>query len=146
MDYRRSNNIIYIRMDKDEEIVSTINRICNLEHIVSATFFGFGCCSRATVFSRFPDTMEDKPHSREDCLEMEHIAGTISVEDDGTIVQHSHAVFTYIDMERKQHVFAGHLISADILYTAEVTLFVSPEPIRRKTDPITGIRVISLSE
>lgn len=146
MDYRRNGNIVYIRMDKGEEIVSGIDRICEREHIVSGSFFGIGCCSKATIFSRFPDTMEDKPHSREDCLEMEHLAGTISVEDDGSIVQHSHAVFTYIDMKREQHVFAGHLLSAEVLYTAEITMFVSPEPIRRMTDPITGIRVIRLSD
>lgn len=146
MDYRRTGNTVYIRMDKGEEIVTTLKRICKKEQIISATFFGIGCCSKATIFSRFPDTMEDKPHSREDCLEMEHIAGSISVEDDGSITHHIHAVFTYIDMNRNQHVFAGHLISAEILYTAEITLLVAEEPIQRMTDPITGIRVIKLSE
>lgn len=146
MDYRKTGNTVYIRMDKGEEIVTTIEQVCQKEHIVSATFFGIGCCSKATVFSRFPDTLEDKPHSREDCLEMENIAGSISVEDDGSITHHIHAVFTYIDMNQHQHVFAGHLLNAEILYTAEITLLVAEEPIQRMTDPITGIRVIKLSE
>ena len=146
MDYRREGNTVYIRIDQGEEIVATINRICVAEQIVSASFFGLGCCGKATIFSRFPDTMEDKPHSREDCLEMEHISGTVSMEEDGSIVQHTHAIFTYIDMKREQHVFAGHLISAEVLYTAEITMLIAEEPILRMKDPKTGIRVIKLSE
>lgn len=146
MDYRRDENTMYIRMDQGEEIMDTIQKICEKENIVSASFFGIGCCSGATIFSRFPDTMEDKEHSREDCLEMEHIAGTISRQADGTIQKHAHAVFSYIDMSRKQHIFAGHLISANILYTAEITMLISERPIERMIDSKTGIQVIKLSE
>ena len=145
MDYKRMGDNIYMRIDKDEEIVSNIIEVCKKEQVTSAQFVGMGCCSEATVFSHFPDENVNRNHSRKDILEMENITGNISMEDDGEIVLHSHAIFTYIDMNKEQHVFGGHLISAVVLYTTEITIMVAPGTIGRMKDPKTGITVWKLS-
>ena len=38
MDYRKFGECYYIRMDRDDEIISTILEICKKENIRSATF------------------------------------------------------------------------------------------------------------
>lgn len=40
MDYRKFGETYYIRMDKGDEIISTILGICQKEQIASAIFFG----------------------------------------------------------------------------------------------------------
>ena len=42
MDYRKFGECYYIRMDRDDEIISTILEICKKENIRSATFSGIG--------------------------------------------------------------------------------------------------------
>lgn len=146
MDYKKSGANIYIRIDKDEEIVSSVLAVCEKENVCSAQFVGMGCCSEATVFSHFPDENVNRQHTMTDVLEMENITGNISVEDDGEIVLHAHAIFTYLDMEKKQHVFGGHLVSAKVLYTTEITIMAASCRIGRMTDPKTGITVWDLSD
>lgn len=42
MDYRRMNDICYIRVDKGEEIIGKLLEVCKTEKIKSATFTGIG--------------------------------------------------------------------------------------------------------
>lgn len=42
MDYRKFGETYYIRMDKGDEIISTILGICQKEQIASAIFSGIG--------------------------------------------------------------------------------------------------------
>ena len=47
MDYRKFGECYYIRMDRDDEIISTILEICKKENVRSATFSGIGGCKDA---------------------------------------------------------------------------------------------------
>lgn len=147
MDYRKAEDKIYIRFDKGDEIISGINEICKREKIVSATYFGIGCCFSAVIFSRFPNEhgYEDRKHTKQDTLELEQIIGTISLSEENKIVHHAHAAFTYMDQQAQQHIFAGHLLSAHVLYTVEITMLIAPMVIGQMTDPATGIKVIKLN-
>ena len=49
MDYRKFGECYYIRMDRDDEIISTILEICKKENIRSATFSGIGGCKDAKI-------------------------------------------------------------------------------------------------
>ena len=51
MDYRKFGECYYIRMDRDDEIISTILEICKKENIRSATFSGIGGCKDAEMAS-----------------------------------------------------------------------------------------------
>ena len=49
MDYRKFGDAYYVRMDRGDEIVSSILAICEREGIRSATFWGIGGCSNAEI-------------------------------------------------------------------------------------------------
>ena len=49
MEYRKFGECYYIRMDRDDEIISTILEICKKENIRSATFSGIGGCKDAEI-------------------------------------------------------------------------------------------------
>ena len=52
MDYRKFGECYYIRMDRDDEIISTILEICKKENVRSATFSGIGGCKDANLYPR----------------------------------------------------------------------------------------------
>ena len=56
MDYRKFGECYYIRMDRDDEIISTILEICKKENIRSATFSGIGGCKNAEIQTFTPET------------------------------------------------------------------------------------------
>ena len=54
MDYRKFGECYYIRMDRNDEIISTILEICKKENIRSATFSGIGGCKDAEIQTFIP--------------------------------------------------------------------------------------------
>ena len=58
MEYRNYNETYYIRLDRNDEIISSIIDICKKENIRSATFSGIGGCSKAEIQTFIPSTSE----------------------------------------------------------------------------------------
>lgn len=137
MDYRRMNDVLYIRIDKGEEIVSNILEICLKEHIRSAIFTGIGGCASAELQTFIPEKGEFETEKTEGMLELINITGNI-VSENGQLVHHTHAMFSYKE-EGEHKIAAGHLKSATVRYTAEIELRpVRGGVINRKHDPETG--------
>lgn len=137
MDYRRMNDICYIRVDKGEEIIGKLLEVCKTEKIKSATFTGIGGCSRAELQTFIPEDGDFETETIEGMLELINITGNI-VSDNGQLFHHTHAVFSY--KEGAEHkMAAGHIKSITVLYTAEIELRpVIGGLISRKHDPETG--------
>ena len=117
MDYRKFGECYYIRMDRDDEIISTILEICKKENIRSATFSGIGGCKDAEIQTFIPETGS---------FEEQRISGMLElVSLNGNVERHCMA--------------AGHMKSITVLYTAEIELRpVTGGTIHRKYDPETG--------
>ena len=62
MKYRRNGDQILIRIDKGEEILDTILKICTVEKIYGAVFSGIGACSKAVVSSYIPEEIDFMNH------------------------------------------------------------------------------------
>ena len=137
MDYRKMNNICYIRVDKGEEIIEKILEVCSIEGIESACFSGIGGCSRAEIQTFNPEEGHFETETIEGMLELVNITGDVIV-DNGRLYHHSHAMFTYKD--GSEHKMAGgHIKSVTVLYTAEIELRpVIGGRIGRKHDAETG--------
>ena len=56
MEYKKIGQTYYIRMDRDDEIISNILNICDKESIPSAVFTGIGGCSDAELQVFIPET------------------------------------------------------------------------------------------
>ena len=54
MEYRRFGDAYYIRIDRGDEIISSILDVCRAEHVQSATFSGIGGCSEAQIQTFVP--------------------------------------------------------------------------------------------
>lgn len=140
MDYRHFGDAVYIRVDKDEEIVSSILDVCAKEGIKSATFSGIGGCGSAEIQVFDPDAGTFSTERHEGVLELVSLNGNVvDGGDDGTF-WHAHALFSFRDGET-HCVASGHLKSAVVRYTAEIDLRpVVGGVIGSAPDPVTGTR------
>ena len=137
MDYRRMNDVCYIRVDKGEEIVERLLEVCKAEGIKSAIFTGIGGCSKAELQTFIPKEGNFETETVEGMLELINVTGNI-VSDNGQLFHHTHAVFSYKD-GAEHKMAAGHIKSITVLYTAEIELRpVIGAIISRKHDPETG--------
>ena len=146
MDYKKFGDSIYARFDKGDEIISGILDICKKENILSATYSGIGGCGDVTVGTLIPETNEFLEHNKSGImLEMISLDGNISCDDNDKIEHHTHAMFSYLDKNKVPQFLGGHLLSATVLYTAEIEIRpVQNGVIKRKKDEITGITVWKL--
>ena len=146
MDSLRTKNKIYLRVDKDEEILTSILNICQCESIRSATFHGIEACCEAVTATYLPDRDDFLDHSKKRMLELISLDGNITHDEDMKLFVHAHALFSFLNNDGKIEYFGGHLKSATVGYTAEIVIDpVESDDIGRMVDPVTGITVWKLS-
>ena len=145
MDFKKMGNHIYIRVDKDEEILGSVMDLCRQEGIHSATFHGIGAVGQVRVATYIPERDDFLDHEKEGMLELLSLDGNITHDEGGQIYEHTHAMFSYLDEHGEIRFFGGHLKSAVVSYTAEIVIDPIPDAgIGRMTDPYTGITVWNL--
>ena len=137
MDYRRFKDAYYVRLDRDDEIISSILSLCREEHVESATFNGIGGCGEAQIQTYLPETNEFEMQVLTGMLELVSLTGNVISDDEGKLYHHTHALFSY--KEGSDHcVAAGHIKSITVSYTAEVELRPTiGGSIKRQHDPET---------
>ena len=138
MDYKKYGGIVYIRVDRGDEIIDCVLDVCRKEQILSATFTGIGGCGEAQIQTYLPETHAFETQTIRGMLELVSLTGNIVSDDRKELYHHTHAVFSYKDGE--QHRFAaGHMKSITVSYTAEIVLTpVTDGIIKRQYDPETG--------
>ena len=138
MEYRKIKDVIYIRLDWDDEVISSILEICEKEKISFATFSGIGGCREAEIMTFDPETRTFECRKFEGLLELSSLNGNVLLDETGKRHHHTHAVFAL--KENGEHIVAaGHMRSIIVSYTAEIELHpVSEEIIRWKYFEETG--------
>ena len=144
MDYKINGNEVYIRIDKDEEIIENILNICKKENIKTAHFKGIGGCDKIDIQTYIPEKEDFISHIKTGIFELLSLDGNISPEDDESLAIHAHASFSYLE-DNEIKMIGGHLKSAQVRYTAEIILTPAQNDIERMTDSKTGIRVWKLN-
>lgn len=138
MEYRRFGDTYYLRLDRGDEIISSILDVCRAEHIGSAVYTGIGGCGEAQIQTFIPETSEFETRVLAGMLELVSLTGNVVSEDGGELFHHTHALFAY--KEGGEHCVAGgHIKSITVHYTAEVELRPTVGgTIGRQYDPETG--------
>ena len=137
MEYRGFGNHYLIRLDKGEEIVSSLRELAEAEGISLASLTGIGAVGKVTagVF----DTTEKKfkGHTWTGDLEIVSIGGNIS-QMDGKIYTHFHISIA----DENGHVFGGHLNEATISGTGELILTRLDGVADRQLDEEIGLNLL----
>ena len=138
MEYRKIDELFYIRMDRDDEVIENILEVCRRESISSAVFSGIGGCKRAELQVFIPEKGTFETEQLEGMLELVSFNGNVVRDNDGKLFHHTHALFTF-KKDGQHGIVGGHLKSTTVLYTAEIALRPTVDgSIGRKFDPETG--------
>ncbi len=140
MEHRAFQNAIYLRVDKGEEIISSILDVCEREGVRSATFMGIGGCGSADIQVFDPDAGSFSTQRHEGVLELVSLMGNVVDGGEDGPYWHAHALFSMRDADG-HHMAAGHLKAATVRYTAEIEIRpVVGGVIGSSPDPVTGTK------
>jgi len=134
MQYKRFDNRIALRLDKDDEILSCLIAVAEKENINAASFSGIGATDNFTVgiFSLEKQTYEKFAFSGNH--EITTLTGNISFVDNKPYI-HSHITCAGDDAA----VIGGHLLEGIISLTCEIFIDVIDGQIGRKHDEALNI-------
>jgi len=135
----KHNDSYIIRLDKGEEIISTIKGYCKKNEIFGAWFSGLGAVSSAVL--SFYDLKNKKfvTEKFSNDLELISLSGNIGISDKEIIV-HAHALLS----NEKMATFGGHLKSATVSATCEIKLDILDIDLKRKYDKESGLKIINI--
>jgi predicted DNA-binding protein with PD1-like motif len=139
MDYKRSGSTIALRVDRGEEIVACIKKVCEAEHITFGCVSGIGAVGHAVFGLYHIETLGYTTNTFDGELEMTSLLGNVT-QRDGQVYLHFHATFAKEDGT----AVGGHLNEAVVSGTAEIFIQTAPGVIGRKIDPVTGLNIFDL--
>lgn len=139
MEYKRYGTTLAVRVDRGEEIVSSLEAVCTRENVRFASVAGIGAVGRAVVGLYRVAERKYYPNTFEGELEMTSLAGNVT-EKDGKPYLHLHAAFAGPDGK----AVGGHLSEAVVSGTAEIFLTLYEGAMNRRTDPETGLNLFDL--
>jgi predicted DNA-binding protein with PD1-like motif len=137
MIYKKFNNNLIIRVEKDEDIVEVLFEIIEKENITLGTLSGIGSVNHVELglFNTL-DCIYSKKEFRGD-FEIVSLCGNISTME--------HKPYLHLHMaiaDNKQYTFGGHLTKAVVSATAELIVNIIDGKIDRYFDEEIGLNLM----
>ena len=137
MKAKKFNNKIIVRIDKGEELVQSLTRVCEEYKIKLGTITGIGATNQVKVGLFLPQTKEYHASELNGDYEIAPLAGNISTMDGKTYL---HLHINLCDKEHRS--FGGHLNSAVISATCECVIDIIDGEIGREFNEEIGLNLI----
>lgn len=137
MEYKRFDNRILVRMDKDEEIVTELKKVCEAEEIKLAFISAIGAVKKFTVGVFKTAEKEYCAHCFEGDYEIVSLTGTVTTKQ-GAFYAHLHLGAA----DAEGNMFGGHLNEAVVSATCEMTVAVVDGRAEREYDRAVGLNLI----
>ena len=138
MKIKRFDNIFVVRLDKGEEVVTTLMEFCSAEKIKLGTISGLGATNRATLGLFNTAAKKYLPREFKGDYEIASLTGNITTMNGDTYL-HLHAVLG----DERQNAFAGHLTAAVISATGEIIITVIDGEVDRYFDESIGLNLLA---
>ena len=138
MEYKRIGNVIVLRAQKGEEVVSLLTRLIDEEKITCGRVTGIGATDKITIGLYNVTTQEYHKVTIEEEMEILSISGNLTRKDGNPYV-HVHGSFATLDK-----VYGGHVNEVWISATAEIIIDVIDLVVEREIDKETGLNLIKL--
>jgi len=135
MEYRRFENDCVLRLDRGEEVLEGIKKLCEQEHIRLAAVTGIGAAREAEIGIFDPEQRKFIPTKLIGAYEIASCTGNVT-QMDGKIYIHLHAV---LGNEITGECHAGHLSRCVIGLTGELFLHVIDGEVDRLYSSETGL-------
>lgn len=139
MRHRKVENGYFLRLEKGEEVVSSIVQFAAKENIRSGAFFGLGAINNFELGYYDLKSRKYEKEKFEEDMEVGNITGNIASLDGKPFV-HTHVTVSGKDLK----AFTGHLFSAEVALTLEIFIFTASAKIERKMDAALGLNLLDL--
>ena len=136
MQFRRFGNKYFVRIDRGEEIMSSLKKFCEHEKISLAEVKALGAIDDFEV--GLFDVQEKKYHSNHYTFPAEIVSRW------GTVTTMNGEVYLHVHMsagDKEGHVFGGHLNSAMVSATCEMVIDVCEGTVGRKFSDDVGLNL-----
>ena len=130
MEYRRFQNKVFVRIDRGEEILEQLKKLCEAEKITLAEVKALGALSEFTVGLFNPDT---KHH---ELTEITSLWGTVTTRE-GEHYAHLHLSAAGLD----NRALGGHMSRAVVGGTCEMVLDVVDGTVERQMSDEIGLNL-----
>ena len=137
MDYRRFGDKYIIRLDKGDEIISSIEEICKREKIKIASITGIGAVNEVTIGIYELDKKFYNKQSFSDDFEITSLTGNVILSGE-EIIPHIHINIS----DKNFNVKGGHLNSGIIGVTGEIVLQIIEGEISKEINEDIGLKLI----
>ena len=106
-----------LRIDRGDEVISTIEQVCKDNGIGAAVISGLGFLSKAEIAIFNPEKERYDTFNVNDQMELASLTGNISLKD-GKPFAHIHVV-----LGNRNRIVAGHLVKGYVGGTTEIAIF-----------------------
>ena len=139
MKINKFNGYYILRLEKDEEIISSIRQAFKHKRLKGAFFFGLGVGKDLVLgyFDAHKKSYIKKVFEGE--YEFTSLSGNVS-QSKKEIIVHCHATITNDNFD----AFGGHLFQGTVPATCEILLLPLTKSLRRKKDKVTGLNLLDL--
>ena len=129
MDYRLFRDTYVVRLDRGEEILSSLASLCRSEHITLGSVEALGAADQAVSGLYDVTARQYHKHTFDEPMEITSLLGNISTKD-GELYLHVHINLCREDMS----VIGGHLNECRISATCEMFVKTIAGTVGRKLD------------
>jgi predicted DNA-binding protein with PD1-like motif len=123
-----------------DEVIAGLTDFAKEHRLAGSQFTAIGAFSDVVLAYFDWSSREYQKHPLREQMEVLALAGDISLADDGTPKVHAHVVLGARDCTTR----GGHLIEAHVRPTLEVIVTDSPQHLRRRHDPESGLALIRM--
>lgn len=139
MRYKKTGSLFILRIDRGEEIVTTLKQFCTEQEISLGTVQGIGAINNAVIGLFATATKEYHTVTLSGDHEITSLIGNISTMDK-QIYLHLHATLS----DASHRAFGGHLTSAIVSGTCEIFIHTIDGRVDRTFDAGVGLNVFDL--
>ena len=136
MKYRQFGNTYMIRIDLGEEIVESLKKLCENEHIFLGRVEAIGATDYAVIGVYDPAKKEYYPETVSEFMEIASLNGSITAMD-GKPYIHLHAALA----DRRHGIHGGHVLEMRVGATCEMFVTVLDGEVNRQKDEGLGINL-----
>ncbi|MCD8039987.1 MAG: DNA-binding protein [Clostridia bacterium] len=136
MEYKRFNDKVYLRIDKGEEVLTELEKVCMAENITLAYVSALGATGDFTVGVFKTAEKKYYANSFKGDYEIVSLTGTVTTKD-GNFYAHLHMSAG----DAGGNVFGGHLNRAVISATCEMVIFITDGKLERQYSESIGLNL-----
>jgi len=137
--YTRAGSFYLVRLERGEELVATLTEFARRRRVGCGIVTGIGAADSVELGLFDPKKRNYVRRRYEGDWEIVSVLGNVALLGNDPVC-HLHAIIA----DRDQQCRGGHLYSAAISVTGELTVQAGTRRIRRAPDPATGLNLLEL--